>query len=203
MSILPPNHWSARSHNILAEQSHQNGQGVTIDFVVARRWYEKAIARGSDLAQENLERLTIDEATEAGRYGEALKMQSARTERIEAAETKTNGKPGEQTASELLRQSWYALLAREFAQALAVGDRANALSLGSLTIDTNRAHAMLFLNRGAEARALYLMHKGKQMASDDDRRWEQVIAEDFAEFRKWGLTHPMIAEIEKDLAIAR
>ncbi len=25
MSILPPNHWSARSHNILAEQSHWSG----------------------------------------------------------------------------------------------------------------------------------------------------------------------------------
>ena len=28
MSILPPNHWSARSHNILAEQSHYNWSNI-------------------------------------------------------------------------------------------------------------------------------------------------------------------------------
>jgi hypothetical protein len=33
--------------------------------------------------------------------------------------------------------------------------------------------------------------------------WEQVIAEDFAEFRKAGLTHPMMADIEKELGVSR
>lgn len=183
--------------------AYQEGQGVTKDFVKARAWYEKAIAKGSDLAKTNLERLMIDEATAAGRYGEALKSQTSRTERIVAAETKENGKPGEQTAGALLSQSWSALLAREYAQALAAGDRAIELSLGSLHIDTNRAHALLFLDRGAEAKALYLAHKGKPITSEDKRTWEEVISEDFAELRKAGLTHPMMAEIEKELSIVR
>jgi hypothetical protein len=32
---------------------------------------------------------------------------------------------------------------------------------------------------------------------------EHIIADDFAEFRKAGLTHPMMAEIEKELGISR
>lgn len=182
---------------------YHDALGVNKDWEKAREWYEKAIASGSDLAKTNLDRLAMDEAVAAGRYGEALKLQAAQTERIVAAETKEHGKPGEETAGELLRQSWYALLAREYTQALATGDRAIALSLGSLHIDTNRAHALLLLGRAAEARALYLAHKGKPIASDDKRTWEQVIAEDFAELRKAGLSHPMIAEIEKELSISR
>jgi hypothetical protein len=33
--------------------------------------------------------------------------------------------------------------------------------------------------------------------------WEQVIPDDFAEFRKAGLTSPMMADIEKELGISR
>jgi hypothetical protein len=36
-----------------------------------------------------------------------------------------------------------------------------------------------------------------------NRLWEQIIAEDFAEFRKAGLTSPMMADIEKELGISR
>jgi hypothetical protein len=31
----------------------------------------------------------------------------------------------------------------------------------------------------------------------------RVLVEDFAEFRKAGLTHPMMAEIEKELGVSR
>ena len=34
------------------------------------------------------------------------------------------------------------------------------------------------------------------------RLWERVIADDFAEFRKAGLTHPMMADIEKELGVS-
>jgi hypothetical protein len=34
-------------------------------------------------------------------------------------------------------------------------------------------------------------------------RFMHAIAEDFAEFRKAGLTHPMMADIEKELGISR
>jgi hypothetical protein len=70
-------------------------------------------------------------------------------------------------------------------------------------METNRAHALMFLERGEQAKALYLAHKGKPLSEQDDRLWERVIADDFAEFRKAGLTHPMMADIEKGLGVSQ
>ena len=44
--------------------------------------------------------------------------------------------------------------------------------------------------------------KGKPVSERDARLWEHVIVEDFAEFRKAGLTHPMMADIEKELGVS-
>src|SRR5262245_38757282 len=99
--------------------------------------------------------------------------------------------------------AWYALFARQFTKALTVADRAHALLPDDLTIETNRVHALMFLGRKEESKALYLAYKGKPVLVQDARPWEHVIAEDFAEFRKAGLTHPMMAEIEKGLGVSR
>jgi hypothetical protein len=41
------------------------------------------------------------------------------------------------------------------------------------------------------------------MSDNDDRLWERVIGQDFAEFRKASLTHSMMTDIEKELRISR
>jgi hypothetical protein len=58
----------------------------------------------------------------------------------------------------------------------------------------NRAHALMFLGRADEARALYLRYRGMKVG---EKSWEAVILEDFADLRKAGLTHPLMDEIEK------
>ena len=102
-----------------------------------------------------------------------------------------------------LEVAWYALFAREYTKALTVSDRAHALLPDDLAIETNRAHALMFLERREEAQALYLAYKGKPISEQDSKLWERVIADDFAEFRKAGLTHPMMADIEKELGVSR
>jgi hypothetical protein len=57
----------------------------------------------------------------------------------------------------------------------------------------------MFLGRGEDCKALYLAYKGK-LVSGPLR--ERAIPEDFAEFRKAGLTHPMMADIEKELGVS-
>ena len=99
--------------------------------------------------------------------------------------------------------AWHALFARGFTKALSASDRAHALLSDNLSIETNRAHALMFLGYEEEAKALYLAHKGKPMSEQDSGLWERVIAKDFAEFRKSGLTHPMMADIEKELGVSR
>ena len=139
-------------------------------------------------------------AAAAGHYAEALQMREALAAQEEGVEAKRDGKPGEDTAGALQEVAWYALFAREYRKALTASDRAHALLPGSLEIETNRAHALMFLGRQKEAKALYLAYKGKRMS--DGGSWDRVIADDFAEFRKAGLTHPMMANIEKELGVS-
>ena len=69
-------------------------------------------------------------------------------------------------------------------------------------VQPRRAHALMFLGRGEEAKALYLAYKGKPLPGQHGRLWERAIVLDFAEFRKAGLTHPMMADIEKELGVS-
>jgi TPR repeat protein len=180
---------------------YANGQGVAQDYAKAREWYEKAADNGYARAMESLADLYENGKGVAQDYAKALQLQEAYAAKVEPEETDL-GKPGERTAQALSRVAWIALFAREFAKALTVAVRAHALLPDDLEIETNRAHAFMFLGRGQEARALYLAHKEEPISGQDGKQWERVIAEDFAEFRKAGLTHPMMADIEKELGVS-
>ena len=181
---------------------YANGFGVPQDYTKAREWYEKAAEKGEVNAKTALEQLSIHEAQATGRYPEALRLQEAFAAKTEADETKRDGKPGEQTAGELTQVIWYALFAKEFTKALTIANRSHTLFPDDLSIESNRVHALLFMGHDEEAKALYLAHKG-EVSKLSGKLWEQVIVEDFSELRKAGLTHPMMADIEKELAISR
>jgi hypothetical protein len=121
---------------------------------------------------------------------------------IEKAATTASGRPGQETSSALGRIAWYALFARDFSRALIAADRALGLAPDLIGVKINRAHALLFLNRVAEAKALYIAYKGSKVPQNSNKSWKQVVAEDFAEFRKAGLTHPAMSEIEAALGVA-
>jgi TPR repeat protein len=182
---------------------YDNGQGVTQDYAKAREWYEKAAAKGNASAKRALEKLPIREAVTAGRYDEALRLEETLAAKVEAEETQRDGKPGEQAASVLNEVVWYALFGKEFTKALTVADHAHTLFPNNLLIETNRAHALMFMGHDEEAKGLYLAHKGEPVSHGDNELWEQAIADDFAEFRKAGMTSPMMAAIEKELGISR
>jgi TPR repeat protein len=182
---------------------YQNGLGVPQDYTKARELYEKAADKSDESAKAELDGLLVQEAAEAGRYAEALRLQEALAAKEEATETKREGKPGKATASALANAAWYALFAQQFTKSLTDADRAHAIDPADLTIETNRAHALMFLKRSKEAQALYLAYKGKPISKQDHRLWERVIADDFAQFRKAGLTHPMMDQIEKQFGVSR
>ena len=138
---------------------YEGGQGVAQDYPRAREWYERAADHGDAEAVAYLEKLSIREAAKAGRYSEALQLQEALTVKVEEAETKREGKAGEETAEALLSVAWYALFAREFTKALTISDRAHALFPDQLTIETNRAHALMFLGRREDSRPSTLFTK--------------------------------------------
>jgi len=85
-----------------------------------------------------------------------------------------------------------------FVTALEAADETIALAPRRIWRYKNRAYALMFLGRVDEARALYLRYRGEKV--QDEKSWETVIREDFAELRKAGLTHPLMDEIEKRFA---
>jgi TPR repeat protein len=181
---------------------YRDGLGVEKDYAKARELYEKAAARGQAYAQAQLDQPQISEAAEAGRYAEALQLQEVLAAKMETMETKSDaGAPDWNTAQALNLVAWYALFAQEFAKALTAADHAHALLPDDLGIETNRAHALMFLGHEKDCKALHLAHKGKPM-EQDGKLWERVIIEDFVEFRKAGLTHPMMADIERELGVS-
>jgi len=193
-------HGDAASMTGLGSLYH-HGKGLEQDYAKAREWFEKAADTGD---ADAIAYRSISEAAGAGRYGEALQLQEALSAKVEEDEIKRNGgKPGEDTAEALVSVAWYALLARDFIKALTVADRAHAIFPNDLGIETNRAHALMFVENEKEAKGLYFAHKGKPLSEEDAMLWERVIAEDFAEFRKAGLTHPVMAEIEKELGVSQ
>lgn len=91
--------------------------------------------------------------------------------------------------------AYHAVLAHDFEEALKIADEAIALAPDRIWLNSNRAHALLFLGREDEARAVYLRYQGVEKALGD-RAWDDVILTDFAEIRETGIDHPLMGEIE-------
>jgi hypothetical protein len=116
----------------------------------------------------------------------------------ETAEREKAGKPGQDTASALVGLAWYRLFAHDFKGTLIASDRAIAVAPDMLAAVTNKAHALMFMGRAWEARALYARYKGQDVKGLG--QWEAVVLDDFKELEKRGLKHPQMAEIKALLA---
>ena len=84
----------------------------------------------------------------------------------------------------------------------ALGYGVRSLLPDDIEFEINRAHALMFLERGEEAKALYLAHKGEPVSGLDGKSWERVIVGAFSDLREAGLAHPMMADIEKELGVS-
>ena len=133
-----------------------------------------------------------DDAVTVFRKGLENREQLMRASKGEEAKT---GKPGPSTAQALRRVSFGALRARDFSRALSAADESLVLNGDDLMVIGNRAHALMFLGRREEARAIYLAHKGKTVSADAGNAWETRVAADFAELRKAGLDDPLMTEV--------
>src|SRR5262249_47039791 len=87
------------------------------------------------------------------------------------------------------------VLAHDFASALEAADQAITLAADQAFIHMNRAHALMFLDRADESRAIYLRHRGEKNLSGGTS-WEAAVLQDFAEMRRTGLSHPLMDEVE-------
>jgi len=135
------------------------------------------------------------------KYVEALAAQRTLAAAVEKEEVASAGRPGRKTAEALGSLAWNALFARDYVEALAAAKRGFALAPHLLWIETNRAHALLFLGRSGEARELYLAHKDRRAFHGSDETWEEAVAADFNTLREAGSSHAGFAEIVAALGL--
>ena len=145
---------------------------------------------------ERAEQLVLEasELLKAGKYEEAI---VAAERAVPLAERSQNSK---NIATVVGSVAYFELFVRRAETALSLSERALNLAPNLLFAETNRAHALLFLGRVEEARAIYLSHKGEPVG--EQCRWEACVALDFQELRSRGFGHPAMAIIEEDLAKA-
>ncbi len=143
-----------------------------------------------------------DRATAYFQAKDYVKAVASREEWAKAVETTeaARGKARNQTADALGNVAWYALFAKQPQKALDAAVRALALAPGTLWIEANRAHALLFLRRTPEAINAYVDHKGETVP--DHGKWEDVILKNFGEFRASGFDASKFTAVEKALAKA-
>lgn len=86
-------------------------------------------------------------------------------------------------------------MARDFAGALATSETGLKLDPSYRPLETNHAHALMFLGRTPEAETLYLQYRGKKVFGDSGDNWEQVILDDFKSLEGEGITSPEMAHV--------
>jgi tetratricopeptide (TPR) repeat protein len=95
--------------------------------------------------------------------------------------------------------SWALLFNRRPQDALDRAEEAHSLDPSSLWIETNRAHALLFLGRFGEAKAIYQSDKDKIL--DNGKSFSKTVKEHFARLRKYGIDLAAMKDIEVLLSI--
>ena len=102
-------------------------------------------------------------------------------------------------ATALGHLAYHFLLVGNFQDALAVSNEAIAVAPQKLWLLTIQADALMMLRRTAEARTIYLAHRGEKTLSDGTL-WEKSVLGGFADLRKAGFSDPLMAEITQDFA---
>jgi TPR repeat protein len=186
------------------------GEAVPKDRAKAKSWYQKAVDAGDVVAKRELADLDFLPTLEAARaadatsnYVEAVRIEMQLAREIEADERRKTGRAGPRTAKILGSLAWDELMIREFSLALDAAARAHRLAPHVIWIEGNHAHALMFLGRLAEAKALYLSYQDEEdIGLGDSSNWRQSVLDDFAQFRNANLTHPLMQEIEADFESA-
>ena len=136
-----------------------------------------------------------------GSYAEALKSYQASlviADRL-AKSDPSNVVWRHDLAFDLGYTSFVLLVTGDASGALAAADRSLSILPDEPWLYLNCAHALMFLDRAEEARAIYMKYRGR-LRVVASASWEQVVLADFADLRTAGLAKPLMADIEKEFS---
>jgi molecular chaperone GrpE len=156
---------------------------------------EISLASDPAMTIEDMQERTkaVNSAFEAKNYAEAARLQETIAAEVRRTETAAEGKPGDATLDALLSLSWYQLFAGQYDTVIATADEAAAISMDYLSIDTNRAHALMLKGSIDEAKVIYNKHRGKE--TRNKKIWDSEILDDFTELERENIKHPLMDEI--------
>ena len=150
-----------------------------------------------------------DDAWENGDYDGALRFYLQQATESEDESHEVLDDPVEYIPTPRMNNNWvralarvglladYLLKEREYALAIECADAALRKDPGLTWIALIQAHARMFLGRTEEARSFYCSFRGQKNAVVT--HWENLILQDFAEFRKRDQIVPLMAEVEASL----
>jgi tetratricopeptide (TPR) repeat protein len=144
-------------------------------------------------------------AGKAGKWDEAIKAQKACIELI-IKESKNDEEKRRDLPGPYVSLAWYQLHTKDFAGALASSEEGLKLKPRYLPLETNRAHALLFLGKTDEAEKIYRQYMGREIGVESEGQkndplntWEKTILEDFDTLEKDGISHPEFNRIREIL----
>jgi tetratricopeptide (TPR) repeat protein len=106
----------------------------------------------------------------------------------------------EELCGAYLGVSWYQLHVKDFAGALTSTEAGLKLDPNYIPLETNRAHALVFLGRLVEADAIYRQYIGKMAQG---KPWEDVIIEDLDTLEKDGVSHAHFARVREIVKVQK
>jgi hypothetical protein len=111
----------------------------------------------------------------------------------------TDREPGslDRLARVLSSLCWTALFAQNTQRALLAGRQAVALAPGLPSAKVNYAHALMYSEKLADAKKIYL--DGLSASGEETDRWRGMIRSDFKELSERNLRHPFMAVIEREI----
>ncbi|MEY2562404.1 MAG: hypothetical protein QOH88_597 [Verrucomicrobiota bacterium] len=147
-------------------------------------------------------------AGKAGKWEEAVTAQKACVELI-IKEAKNEEERRRDLPGPYVSLAWYQLHTKDFAGALASSEAGLKLKPGYLPLETNRAHALLFLGKTDEAEKIYRKYMGREIGleaegqkNDPLNTWDKTILDDFDTLEKDGVSHPEFNRIREILKSA-
>lgn len=141
----------------------------------------------------------INDAFESKNYAEAARLQETIAAAMRLTETADEGKPGRGTLDALLDLSWYQLCAGQYDTVIAIADQAAAIKKDYISVETNRAHALMLKGSTDEAKMIYNKHRGKE--TRNKKIWDREVLDDFAELELENIKHPLMDDIRSAWAV--
>jgi hypothetical protein len=177
------------------------------------RSYEMPPESGAALRDEYLAQLDHDSVIKAictctlpsivsvlASHAQTQQTTSVAVRALEALEQRAQDDdvPPERRAAILGSVSFNSVFVKRFDEARVAAENALALDSSQRWIETNLAHALMFLGEIEAADALYLGNRGLKV-HDGQVLWEDAVLDDFKKLREVGLHHPHMAKVESAL----